>query len=1262
MRQPKTEESPPHIQPGGTLARNAAYVRREADAQLYRWLEEGEYCHVYGPRQIGKSSLALRVCWRLEEEAKVRFALLDFQMLGTSETTLDTWLFSLAHEMLEQLDVQGLDVYAYWREAGGTPVSRWIRLLRDEILRRVEGPVVIVLDEVDVMLRLPFSVVDFLGAIRSLYNGRPNTPDLKRLSFCLVGLAPPDTLIQDAARSPFNIGEVVSLDDLTAPQVRELQRAMPQKADQAGAILDEIFAWTEGHPFMAQRLCQDFLYSKDVDLPVAARVKGAVERTFLRAPFDQPVLQYAHDYVSTHDLGAPLLEMLLLYRRIVEEGQIPYDSKSHAQIHLWRSGMVGKRSDERGEWLRPRNRIFAKVFNNDWLKKREEEHGFGDRLLQWLHAEPSEKKDHLLGGAALKRANERAKTRDMSPQEQAFLRASNEAALKALEAANEQERKDKKLAELKREQEQEAKRHAEEKARISKRNARVLSVLAAVLVLVSIFAFWQKSLADDAALVAGKSAEEAKRAKQRAEEAELREKETALLSRLDLTPWRDSSALLEWIQKASSHGKALQENPPIVVAGLADGLMRYYDTRVVDAHQDWVWSAAFSADGARIITGSKDKTARVWDQKSGNPLFTLNGDRDKPIHDKAIRAAIFSPDGTLAATGGEDAKVVLWDAVTGKLIATLGAHKGFVNALAFSPNAGLLASASDDGTIALWDVKDRKFVKAIEAKKTEINGVSFSPDGKRLAGAGGDTLVRVWSVEDGKELSSLRGHDEQVNKVAFSHDGSRLVSAGEDGKVIVWDVTRASPLSILTERSGNVHQAVFSPDDKRLAVACANGDLKLWNVESGTLLRTLREHKGDIFDVAYAPDGQTLLTAGMDGKIRVWDAPFGRPLAKLQGHVSSVLDIAYSHDNRWIVSGGRDKTARLWRAPSGEPSFVLGGHKGPVRKVLFSPDAKRVITAEEDTDEKDAAKRDAAARIWDTTNGKLITALAGHKGQVAAIAVSSDGKTLATADNAGALRLWTGDGAPLRSLAAHEARVRAVAFSPRGGLLASGDDKGRVMLSSVDGGEPKALRRHNKETGKEEPAHDAEVRALAFSPDGSKLVTASNDQTVRLWDAKTGALLKTLEGHSYNVLAAMFSHDGSKIASAGWDGRAGLWSASEGKSLQWLGHADPLMTAAFSSDDTRFATGSTGGVVQLWDLRSSVAAPLATFVGAGAEIQRVAFSPDGRHLAAASSDGTTFVYAATAQGLLVQACQLLRGRSVFDKVKDACRPFLEERP
>lgn len=1256
MAEPKTEESPPHIQPGGPLARNAAYVRRGADEELYGLLKKNEYCHVYGPRQIGKSSLAVRVCWRLKEEVKARFALLDLTMLGTLETTLDTWLFALAREMLERLEVQGLDLHAYWHEAGGTPVTRWIRLLRNEILRRIEGPVVIVFDEVDVMLRLPFLLVDFLGAIRSLYNDRSfsTSTDIQRLSVCFIGLAPPDGLIQDAKSSPFNIGEVVPLDDLSATQVRELQRAMPQAGDQVSAILDEIFAWTEGHPFMAQRLCQDFLYPKDVDLPVAARVKSTVEMTFLRAPFDQPVLRYAQDYLSMRDLNAPLTEMLFLYRRLLENGQIPYDPKNHAQIHLWRSGVVGKRRDDRGVWLRPRNRIFAAVFNADWLKKREEEHGFGDRLLRWLQAPPAEKEHQLLGGPELKRANEQAKTRvDLSPQEQEFLRESNQAALKKLKEIAEREQQAKELAEMQREQEQRAKAHAEEKARISKRNARILGVFVVVLMVVSGLALWMKSLADDAAraaqaaeLASRTSAEEAKRAKARLEEAELREQQVGLQSWLDRAPGRDPSvALEEWIPIVSRYNKAPQETPASVVAGLVDVLMRQYNTRVLAGHGDWVWSASFSPDGARIISGSKDKTARVWDQKSGNLLFSLeNG------HSSTIRAAAFSPDGALAATGGDDKKVVLWDAVTGKLVATLGEHKAVVNALAFSSKAGLLASASDDGTAALWDVKGRKFVKALEAKKTQINGIAFSPDGKRLAGACGDNLVRVWSTEDGKEISSLRSHEDQVNKIAFSHDGSRLVSAGADGKVIVWDAGRASALTILVESSGSIHQAVFSPDDKRVAVACANGDLKLWSAESGALLRTLREHKGDIFDVAYSPDGQTLMTAGMDGKVRLWDAPFGRPLVKLQGHRSGVLDLAYSHDGQWIASAGADNTARLWKATSGEPlfvpSFVLGGHKGPVQRVLFSRDDQQVVTAEEDAEGKDAA-----ARIWDTTNGKPIASLSGHKGQVSAIALSSDGATIATADNEGALKLWTKEGAPLRSLVGHKARVRAIAFSPRGGLLASGDKAGRVMLWSIDGGEPKALE-----------GHTADVRSIAFSPDGSKLVTASNDQTLRLWDVRTGALVKTLDGHSYNVLAAMFSNDGSKIASASWDGRAGLWSASEGKSLQWLGHADPLMTAAFSPDGTRFATGSTGGVVQLWDLRSAVAAPFATFVGAGTEIQRVAFSPDGRHLAAASSDGAAYLYAATAKGLLVQACQLLRRRSVFDKVKEACSPYLEETP
>lgn len=240
---------------GGTLRRDAAcYVERQADHDLYEGLCQSCFCYVLTARQMGKSSLMVRTATRLRETG-AGVAMLDLTALGQN-LSAEQWYRGLLDELGRQLALED-ELIDFWRthkEVG--PMRRWMRALREVVLPRYVGPVVIFIDEIDVVRSLPFSTDEFFAAIRECYNRRTEDEALARLTFCLLGVAAPSDLIRDTRLTPFNIGQRIELQDFTEAESQALMPGLRSTNSAAPALLQRIHHWTGGHPYLTQRLCQ----------------------------------------------------------------------------------------------------------------------------------------------------------------------------------------------------------------------------------------------------------------------------------------------------------------------------------------------------------------------------------------------------------------------------------------------------------------------------------------------------------------------------------------------------------------------------------------------------------------------------------------------------------------------------------------------------------------------------------------------------------------------------------------------------------------------------------------------------------------------------------------------------------------------------------------------------------------------------------------------------------------------------------------------
>lgn len=430
----------------------------------------------------------------------------------------------------------------------------------------------------------------------------------------------------------------------------------------------------------------------------------------------------------------------------------------------------------------------------------------------------------------------------------------------------------------------------------------------------------------------------------------------------------------------------------------------------------------------------------------------------------------------------------------------------------FSPDGKYLTSAGTDETVKVWDSSNGKLPFVVNG-----HAAACRADGKVLATVPADGSVKLWDAESGSEIP-LAGPIDAGNGVMFSADGSRLVTVTPVNLPRIWDVRTAKELVNFPGHEDYVSFAFFSADGSRVLSASDDGTARVWNASTGEELLALH-HSGWVWHAAFSPDGKRVATVS-GNEAFVWDAVTGEKIFTLNGHTNTVYTVAFSPDGTRIATGSEDRKIKIWDAGSGRELFTLAGHGGGVSGVAFSPDGKYLASGSDD----------GTVRIWDVTPGSELLALSGSA--VDQIQFSPDGAHLVgTAD--GAARIWdVATGGQVRSLSGADAMFVA-RLSPDGRILATADEKSNIALWDANSGD--LLHAWTAHTGR--------INALLFSPDGARLVSASDDYIVKLWnilDVKGPQLIGTLE-LSAEVRSIAFNADGKTLATGLNNGTAIIW-------------------------------------------------------------------------------------------------------------------------
>jgi WD40 repeat protein len=1144
---------------GGSLPGTApCYVVRQADRDLYKTLTEGEFCYIFNARQMGKSSLRLRAMEQLQIDG-VTCATIDMTAIGSQEITAEQWYGGILLTLVSELRLADPITFLrdWWQPRSQiAPIKRLSDFIETVLLANIQGPIVIFIDEIDSVLSLKFPTDDFFALIRSCYEQRNVNPIYQRLTFALVGVATPSSLIADPKRTPFNIGKAIQLQGFRLDEVEALTAGLTQ-SEQPQAMMATILEWSGGQPFLTQKICQ---LAIDHSITVAPEIPTLIQTCLIQnweAQDEPPHLKTIRNRVIRQDEQLSR-QLLTLYQNLLRspDQTLQRDNSSEQQTLLL-SGLAITRHGQ----LVPHNRIYATIFNLEWVETELARLcPYATELTLWRKSNGQDD-SRLLRGNALQEALQWSQSRSISKDESQFLNRSLMAEKELTDRENSILAAENDIAVRRNIILDRAKRKAEKLVRLS----------TGLAVMVAVVALWILLNLQRAETISQFEANSGRMQRQ-FEFAPLE-----LLQRsVEEAEKFKSFEQWDWLRWFSARST---QDPAVTLRRLASDIQELHN---IKTDQRGINSMVVSGD--RITTAGSNGTIKIWEKGRSTPLweeklqtggintirYNNRGDRlitgdskgiltiwqvaksgelsllvaKKGAHTGGLYNARFGPDeNTIATTGEIDGQLKLWR-ITGNKIQPLwsqDAHKGGVSSLNFSKD-NLLVTGGRDGLAKLWDLEGKllkTFTEDASKKQPSVNSVAFynkpktcepqnnlSPCNYYLLTGGNDGILRIWD-RNGTVLRIIPGSGGQIRTVVSSPSG-HLIAATSSQEVTItsgsliktWDTKTLEPVTEFRGHHGKVETIRFvkvgkGSDSDRLVTAGQDDSIvRSWQLPEAAeidRIRKLNKHEATVNSVRFSPDGQHLLSASDDGSLRWWryDNETGNLLAnpgvwKAPGDRVKLITNRVHPKLNLIAVGANDGFIRLLKIQDNSENFVPVGQfqtdQGVIESIDFSMDTSPVrltTTGNDDTVKTWTIDPITYQHKLEKTYNRTVDSWS--------VRYSRDGTKLAIGGGQGKILLIDVKSQrefPLTIDNSQSSGRAIVGFSQDSQFLVAVTESGNIQKWSVQNfpsQPPKIL-------GDMVPTYQMGTNNIVFTKSNDQIVTVGAGNTIKIWDAKTGNL------------------------------------------------------------------------------------------------------------------------------------------------------------
>ncbi len=621
----------------------------------------------------------------------------------------------------------------------------------------------------------------------------------------------------------------------------------------------------------------------------------------------------------------------------------------------------------------------------------------------------------------------------------------------------------------------------------------------------------------------------------------------------------------------------------------------------LQGHQATVTGLRFNAAGSHLFSSSLDKSVRTWSVESGE----LVGRLDAPAAVNAVELVVGADANAAPMLAISDDKLVrIYRTPT--LAAPIPNIPASPTAAATTTDRSLIGVAGAEGLVRIVDLNG-VVSKEWKVPGTPITSLTFHPlatppDGSNsepipvVATAGTDGVIRLWDYTTGEPAESFHGSNVAIESLAFRADGKQLVSGGADGAITVWNTETAASEVI----EGTVEQpesvVALSADGKQLAtagVSSGRAAILVFDLEAGKMTHTLLGHEGPIRSLAFSPDSLRLVSGSADRSARIWDPGDSKfpELVRFDGHAGEVTAVAFNSNATQVISGAADKTLKLWNAVDAVEIKDFSGHAGAIVGVAFGSGDQPV-----------SASADKTVRIWNSSNGQQVRVITDPQ-PLSAMAITRDSARVAVAGADKTVRVYQlNNGQKLASLEGHTSEVVSVAFSPDGTRVVSTTATSATAWDAASG---RLL---------EIVPIDSLVAAV-YVTDVNTLMTVTSQRIER----RPLRFRQAMVGLTKPVTSLAFHPNGQVVYASSLDGTLRGFNTTNGQQTFAANHGAPIHDAALSPNGQFLVTGGEDNIIKVWNSANGQPAAPTPLQGFNASVQAVAFTADGTRVIGGSA-------------------------------------------